>query len=121
MIGCCFQAIPVCAWFTRHSPFIIGSPLQNFHALWGEPFTLLRSTALNDNVMKVEVDRNCLNVVQSRAVATLESVNSKGSVSKVGVHRGFKRKQWTLMSLRRFSFGISDFRCREFLPSDNYD
>ena len=44
MIGVCFQAISVCA----SSPLFVGSPLQNFHASWDEPFTLSRNTDLED-------------------------------------------------------------------------
>ena len=43
MIGCCSQASFVCAG----SSLFVGSPLQNFHAPWGEPFTLSDNTGLD--------------------------------------------------------------------------
>ena len=42
-IGCCFQGVSVCAG----SPLFVGSPLKNFHAPWGKPFTLLRNIGLS--------------------------------------------------------------------------
>ena len=48
MRGCCFQAISVCAG----SPLFVGSPLQNFDAPWGEPFTLLRNTGLGNKRLR---------------------------------------------------------------------
>ena len=52
MISCCFQAISVCA----HSFLIpvVGSPLQNFHAPWGAPFSGLKghSTRILKNLRK---------------------------------------------------------------------
>ena len=54
MIGCCFQAIYVCAG----SLLYVGLPLQNFHAPWREPFTLLKNTMLQNTTFLRKCEDN---------------------------------------------------------------
>ena len=77
MIGCCFQAISVCAG----SPLFVGLPLQNFYVPWGEPFTLLRNTGVSYHG-KRGADKFCISVCNQVLVTQKILFNDEFAVVK---------------------------------------